>query len=297
MNWAPLRQVILPLFLVSLFVFTGCTTIPETGRTALQFIPEGYLSEMSETSFREIKTQVKRSRSRSLNARVQRVGERIVRSAIERGADLPPPEEWEFVVFDDDQENAFAMPGGKVGFYTGILKLMNTDDDIAIVMGHEVAHVVAGHGNERLSTSLAITGVGLYLNYKLDEKDDKNKALFMQAFGLGAQLGQLSFSRGHESEADHMGLIYAANAGYDPRAAIPFWKRMASGGGSNVPEFLSTHPSGETRIIELERLMPKAMEIYNYKKSKRAQLGPIDFDLYDPYLTIVADSKSHTHTH
>jgi len=192
---------------------------------------------------------------------VQRVGDRIAYVA---GPDLPNAQ-WEFVVFDDDQINAFAMPGGKVAVYSGLFKVVKTEADLAIVMGHEIAHVVAGHSAERVSQQMLAAGGALVLQIGANQSDlsRSEKQLLMAAYGAGATLGViLPYSRLHESEADEIGLIYAAKAGYDPRAAIPFWQRMEAQKSGTPPEFLSTHPSDNTRMRKLNALMPRAVQIY-----------------------------------
>jgi len=270
------HRLFLAVLIAANLCWTGCTTVPETGRRALSLFSDRELAEAATTSFREMKRTVKVSRSARLNGRLERVGSRIVQSALERGTRLPPPYQWEFVVFDDEQVNAFAMPGGKVGFYTGIIRLFDSDDEMAVVMGHEVAHVAAKHGNERLSTQSAIALGGTALNLATQDQDQQTRTAILTAFGLGAQFGiSLPFSRRDESEADEIGLIYMANAGYDPRAAITFWQKMAATKGQQPPEFLSTHPSDSARIHRLKTLMPKAMKIYNFKTNERASLGPV----------------------
>ena len=227
-------------------------------------VSEDQLASAAAMEFAKIKLQAQLSNNPDQNKRVQRVGERIARAA----KDDIPNANWEFVVFeDDDQINAFAMPGGKVAVYTGLLKVIETDDELAIVIGHEVAHVAARHSNERFSQqliksglinvgSIALSGTGL--GYAESE-------LLLTAVGAGAELGVvLPFSRKHENEADHIGLIYAATAGYDPHAAITFWERIEAlkEEGKAPPEFLSTHPAGKTRIRKLWVRMPAALEIY-----------------------------------
>ena len=248
------------------FALTGCITVPETGRKGLAVYTDAQISQLAASSFGEMKRTARVSNDYQLNQRLQRVGERIVQSAIERGAALPPPYTWEFVVFADDQKNAFAMPGGKVGFYTGILDLFASDDELAVVMGHEVAHVAAQHGNQRMSTQSALAVGGMLLGYATREEDQRKRAQLMAAYGLGAQVGvALPFSRRDETEADEIGLIYMANAGYDPRAALDFWQKMAADKGAQPPQFLSTHPSDSTRMYRLRKLIPKALEIYHLK--------------------------------
>ena len=252
----------LALLFGALLMFVGCTTVPQTGRSALHLVNSDELASMSAAQFSELKQETPISRDPAYNAQVRRVGERIAYAA---GPDMPNAQ-WEFVVFDDDDQiNAFAMPGGKVAVYTGILKIARTDDELAIVMGHEVAHVAAGHGNERMSHQMLATGGALALDFgtAAADLDSDERALALAVFGAGASFGViLPYSRYHESEADEIGLIYAAKAGYDPRAAITFWERMEAQSNGAPPEFLSTHPAGSTRIRKLNELMPKAMQVY-----------------------------------
>ena len=171
---------------------------------------------------------------------------------------------WEFNLVQSDDLNAWCMSGGKVVFYTGILPVCQDEKGIAVVMGHEVAHAVAKHGAERMSEGLLAQMGGMALSAAVQSKPEETQALYMAAFGLGAQYGVLlPHSRGQESEADHLGLIFMAMAGYDPGAAVPFWQRMsAKSGGQKPPEFMSTHPSDETRIKDIQALLPEAMKYY-----------------------------------
>ena len=252
-------------FLTSLLVglmlsLVGCHTVPQTGRSALHLVPSEQLASMAAAQFGQLKQDTPISTDPTYNAMARRVGERIAYVA---APDMPNAQ-WEFVVFDDDEQiNAFAMPGGKVAVYTGIFKVVKSDADLAVVMGHEVAHVVAGHGNERISQQVLAAGGALALQMGTRDLDSSDRQLIMAAYGAGATIGvMLPYSRYHESEADEIGLIYAAKAGYDPRAALGFWERMEAQKNGAPPEFLSTHPSGSTRIRKLNELMPKALEIY-----------------------------------
>lgn len=251
-------------FLVGLsLVLSGCYTVPETGRSAFSFVSEEYLSSVAADEFAKVKLTMPISNNPDYNDRVLKIGQRIAEVA----KDDIPDADWEFIVFEDDSQiNAFAMPGGKVAVYTGLLKVVETDDELAIVIGHEVAHVAARHSGERFSHGLLSSGlinVGAIalsstgLGYTESE-------LLLGAVGAGAELGvMLPFSRKHENEADHIGLLYAAEAGYNPYAAITFWKRIeALDEGDGPPEILSTHPSGETRIRKLWIQMPEALEVY-----------------------------------
>ena len=254
-------KTVCPVILSFLVVLlTSCSTVPQTGRSALHLVPADQLASMASTQFSQMKQNTPISTDPTYNAMVRRVGDRIARVA---SPDLPNAQ-WEYVVFDDDSQiNAFAMPGGKVAVYTGLFKVVRSDADLAIVMGHEVAHVAAGHGNERVSQQLLAAGGALALAIGTKDMDSSDQQLLMAAYGAGATVGVLlPYSRFHESEADEIGLLYAARAGYDPRAAIDFWKRMEAQKNGAPPEFLSTHPSGATRIRRLTELMPQAVREY-----------------------------------
>lgn len=241
-------------------VLSGCTTVPQTGRSALHLVSPAQLAASAAAQFGQLKQQTPISRDPTYNAMLRRVGDRIAYVA---APDLPNAQ-WEFVVFEDDSQlNAFAMPGGKVAVYTGLFQLVKTDADLAVVVGHEIAHVVAGHSAERVSQQLLAAGGAVALQLSTDKMDRRDQQLLMAAYGAGATVGLiLPYSRLHESEADEIGLIYMAKAGYDPRAALDFWKRMEAQKSGAPPEFLSTHPAGATRIRRLETLMPRALQIY-----------------------------------
>jgi predicted Zn-dependent protease len=170
--------------------------------------------------------------------------------------------QWEFHLVNSKEANAWCMPGGKVVVYSGLLPLTQDEPSLAIVMGHEIGHAVARHGNERMSQMLLAAGLGLGLDVALSQKPAETRTMFMTAYGVGAGLGTLAYSRNQESEADKLGLVFAAMAGYDPHVAIPFWQRMSANGGSKVPEILSTHPSDATRIKDIQAYMPTAMKYY-----------------------------------
>ena len=236
-------------------------------------------TQMGLSAFAQIKKEEKISTDPALNARIQRIGKRIAASV---GRDVPNAQ-WEFVVFDSPTVNAFALPGGKVGVYTGLIKLAASDDEIAIVMGHEIAHVTSRHGAERTSQNYAIAGTGLALAVGLEMKDvdPAKRNMALAAYGLGSQVGYaLPFSRLHESEADAVGLRFAAGAGYDPRAGASFWRKMSKQGGAKPPEFLSTHPADSTRIANLEKLAPQYLPLYEacltlLKSSRNSSAIPV----------------------
>ena len=262
-----LRFIALPVLTAGLF--SGCATVPYTGRTQLALMPDREVREMSRSSYREVLDSSKVLTSTPEAEMVERVGRRIAVAAEEflrdegmaaRAGDF----EWEFTLIDDDDTvNAWAMPGGKIAFYTGILPLTRDEDGLAVVMGHEVAHALANHGRERLSQLLLFQLGYTGLDLALRKEPDTTRDLWLMAFGLGAQVGLLlPYSRTQEYEADRIGLILTARAGYDPRAAVPFWERMMEMGDLGFLEFISTHPSSRKRIREIREMMPEALQHY-----------------------------------
>jgi predicted Zn-dependent protease len=205
-------------------------------------------------------------------AMVKRVGGRIQHAVEKYMADNNMSSrlqgyQWEFNLVESNEVNAWCMPGGKVVVYTGILPLTKDENGLAVVLGHEIAHAIAEHGNERMSQELIAQLGGAALDQALKDKPEQTRALWSTAFGVGVQFGALlPYSRTHESEADHMGLIFMAMAGYDPNIAVPFWQRMAAMGGQKPPEFLSTHPSDQTRINQIKDELPEALRYYQKPK-------------------------------
>jgi predicted Zn-dependent protease len=255
------------LLIAATVFLTACHTVPETGRTQLMLMPVSQEVTLGSDAFSQIKSRETISTNAEAIAQVKRVGQRI---ALQAAADMPEAE-WEFVVFEgDDTLNAFALPGGKVGIYTGILKAGDTDDRLAAVMGHEIAHVTARHGAARMSRAMALSAVGVGIGVATRDQDAQTRQAIMVAYGLGATLGvELPYSRRAESEADEIGVMYAARAGYDPREAITFWENMRELAGQQPrpPAFLSTHPTDDRRIADLQRLMPRAMEEYEQARA------------------------------
>jgi predicted Zn-dependent protease len=259
------------IVLLSLLIYTlaACQTVPLTGRKQLSLIPSRELLSLSSGQYSDFLSKNALSKDAAATAMVRRAGERI-KTAVEQYMRLNNMSDqlegfnWEFNLVDDKTVNAWCMPGGKVVVYTGILPVCQSEEGLAVVMGHEIAHAVAGHGGERMSQGLMATFGQVALQVALSNKRQETQAMAMAAFGVGAQLGVLlPFSRKHESEADHIGLIFSSMAGYDPREAPKFWQRMAAAsGGASPPEFISTHPSNETRISQLEGWMPEAMDYY-----------------------------------
>ena len=242
---------------------TGCYTVPETGRKGLSLAPGGLVNSQAASAFAKLKKSSKQSTDVAKNGRVRRITNRIV-NAVGHAANIPPASQWDVVVFEDDKMlNAFAMPGGKVGVYTGLMKLAQTDDELAVVIAHEIAHLSAHHGRERASHGLFAGGLGALLGYTTKDMDDAKRNRILALYGGASTFGvMLPFSRKHESEADYMGLMYMARAGYDPRAAVTFWMKMAAQNKKAPPEFLSTHPSHQTRIHNLNLHMPRALQEY-----------------------------------
>lgn len=244
-----------------LLFLSACYTVPETGRKSLVIVPPEQEAALGAQAFQEVRAQEKVSNDAAAIARVARVGRRIAAAV---GGDLPCAQ-WEFVVFDSPEVNAFALPGGKVGVYTGLLKLASSDDELAIVIGHEIAHVTARHGAERMTIDQGVQLFGGAVGGVAESRlSPQASQLVKAAYGAGTQLlGVLPHSRLQESEADKIGLRYAARAGYDPRAAIAFWHKMnAQAGGAKGPAFLQTHPSSEDRIAKLEAELPSVISIY-----------------------------------
>ena len=239
------------LSLACLALLAACAQAPETGRNQLILPFFGDDAELGFQAFEQIKDEKEISDDPTMNAAVQRVGRAIAEIS-------PQPDwDWEFVVFDDDTPNAFALPGGKVGVNTGLFKVAKTDDQLAAVIGHEVAHAIARHGVERMSSGL-LTQLGVVAAGIASD----NQAIAAGLAGAATLGYTLPHSRTQESEADAIGLRYMARAGYDPRAAVKLWENMEAYGGDQPPQFLSTHPSHGNRIARLEELMPEALEEY-----------------------------------
>jgi predicted Zn-dependent protease len=239
-------------------VLAGCQQAPVTGRSQLILLPDDQAAKMGADAYKQILKEGKVSKDPELNRRVRAVGKRIAAVADDPGY------EWEFKVLDDKEPNAFALPGGKVGVNSGLFKVAKNDDQLAAVMAHEVAHAIARHSAERMSRQMMVQ-TGLGVAGAVSETAAGNIGLMAQAATLGLIL---PFTRDQESEADEIGLLYMAKAGYDPREAVELWRNFESYGGDRPPEFLSTHPSPGTRIDRLNALMPNAMQVYKANKGK-----------------------------
>ena len=245
-----------PLLII---LIASCATVPITGRKSFNVIPESQELALGVDSYRQVLAESEVVSSGAESQMVKRVGQRIAAVSHKPGYD------WEFnLIKADDTPNAFCLPGGKVAVYTGILPITRDDAGLATVMAHEIAHAIARHGGERMTDQLAFQVGGMGLSALLREKSEKTRNLVLTAYGVGGTVGVLlPFSRTQESEADRIGLIYMAKAGYDPRAAVEFWERMErSAGGGTTPVWLSTHPSHGTRVSDIKGWLPEALRYY-----------------------------------
>jgi predicted Zn-dependent protease len=250
-------------------IFIGCQKNVITGRRSMDLMPESEMIGMSLTEYDKFLIANKPLPGTDVRVlMVRNVGIKIQHAVEKYYADKGLSSQldgfkWEFNVVNDPAVNAWCMPGGKVVVYTGLLPVTVDEASLAIVMGHEIAHAVAKHGNERMSQAMMVQFGGTVLSTALQQKPALTQSLFQQAYGLSTNLGMLKYSRTHETEADKMGLVFAAMAGYNPEVAIPFWERMAQASvGPKPPEIVSTHPSDETRIAALKAFMPEAKKYY-----------------------------------
>ena len=252
------------VLLVSAMCWTGCSTVPVTGRSQLNLMSQDQEMQLGLTSFEQMKKEVPVSNNAQARALVEKVGKRVAAVA---GPDMPNAQ-WEFVVFESKEANAFCLPGGKVGIYTGILPITKDEAGLATVIGHEVAHAVARHGGERMSQAMGLELLGAAASVATSQS--KYHDYVVAGYGLGSQVGvALPHSRMQESEADRIGLVYMAQAGYDPAEAVNFWERFAAynqeqGGGDGL-WFLRTHPLNEDRIRQIKEWVPEARQ--------KAQIG------------------------
>ncbi|RTQ98941.1 M48 family metallopeptidase [Halomonas nitroreducens] len=240
----------LVLLLSALLALAGCEKTP-TGRTQLALVPDALMARLGADTFGEMRERQPVTQDASLNRQVQCVARAVVAAARRHYPGVAMPQDWEVVVFDDPSPNAFALPGGRIGVNAGLLGVAESPSQLAAVIGHEVAHVLADHGNERLTQQLGIKAVLLVVG--LFSEGEVGQASLLQALGIGARLGiALPFSRTHEEEADLMGLEIMAEAGFDARQSVSLWRNMAKAGGEQSPEFLSTHPAHDSRIEALQ---------------------------------------------
>lgn len=265
-----MKKVVLLLpCLVTLFY---CSSVPVIGRKQLDLVPQSQLLALSAEQYKQFLDSSKVIEGTPDAQMVKRVAGNI-ESAVKRYFDYQKISShlegysWESNLIEDSSVNAFAMPGGKIVVFTGILPLTENETGLAVVIGHEIAHAVANHGSERMSQLLLVQLGGMALSEALNKQPQITRQLAMVAFGVGTQIGVLlPYSRLQEAEADRLGLIFMAMAGYDPRAAIPFWTRMSQIGRVNIPELLSTHPSNDARINNISNQLPEAMGFYKSRK-------------------------------
>lgn len=252
----------LSVYVLSLLMLTGCSSVPLTGRKQLLLVSDQEVLSSSLTQYNDYIKSAQKSTNATQTAMVVRVGKNIA-AATERYlrsnglSDEIKEFAWEFNLVKSDEINAFCMPGGKIVVYEGLMKLVSSDDELAVVLGHEVAHAVAKHSNERISQQMLTQYGAQILGQTLSQKSEMVQAIASTVYGVGAQYGvTLPFSRKHETEADYMGLILMTMAGYNPDKAVTFWQKMSVSSGGKVPEFMSTHPSDARRISDIQKELP-----------------------------------------
>jgi predicted Zn-dependent protease len=254
--------------LLTLFI-QSCSTVPLTGRKQLSLLPESEMVTMGLTNYSAFLKENTVSTDKANAALVNKVGTNISKAVVRYMTDNNMQSRldgysWEFnLIKNDTTQNAWCMPGGKVVVYSGLLPVTKDENGLAVVLSHEIAHAVARHGNERMSQELVVQLGGIALSEAVKDKPAETQTIFNSAYGVGSQLGvMLPYSRKHELEADKLGLIFMAMAGYDPSTAVPFWERMSALGNSAPLELLSTHPSDARRIEEIKKALPEAMKYY-----------------------------------
>lgn len=256
-------------FISLLLLLSSCGSVPLTGRKQILLVSDQEVLASSLTQYSEYIKSAPLSSNANGKAMVTRVGQKIATATEQYLKANGMAAEvnnfvWEFNLVKDNQINAFCMPGGKIVVYEGLLNIVSSDDELAVVVGHEVAHAVAKHSNERMSQQLMTQYGAQILTQALSNKSAAIQQAGNTIYGLGAQYGvTLPFSRKHETEADYMGLIFMTIAGYDPNVALSFWQKMSTSGGTKVPEFMSTHPSDATRINDIQKVLP---ELNKYRK-------------------------------
>ncbi|MDR1371591.1 MAG: M48 family metallopeptidase [Dysgonamonadaceae bacterium] len=255
-----MKKIIFLAITATIIVY-ACTSVPITGRRQLNLVSDGEVLSLSLQEYDSYIKSSKKSTDKTATALVEKVGKNIANAVqlyykSNNAEELLNDYSWEFNLIEDAQVNAFCMPGGKIAVYTGILPVTQDETGLAVVIGHEVAHAIAKHTNERMSQQM----VAQY-GTEIVNSATKSK-LVQQAFGIGSQVGLLKYNRTQESEADHLGLIFMAIAGYDPQFAVPFWQRMSQNNGNQTIQLLSTHPSDATRIAQIQKELPEALEVY-----------------------------------
>jgi predicted Zn-dependent protease len=255
----PVLRRLLVWFLAVSLMGAACSIVPFTGRKRFLLVGEASELQMGAQAYQDVLAESNLSTDLREVERIRTIGGRVAEATGK--SDYA----WEFNLIEADTiANAFCLPGGKVAVYTGIMELASTDAELATVIAHEIGHAIARHGAERMTQMLMVELGGIALDEALNTQSEKTLELAQVAYGLGTSLAYvLPYSRTHESEADHLGLIYMAKAGYDPRAAVDFWRKMQQKyGDQEPPEFLSTHPNSDTRIADLQKWMPEALKYY-----------------------------------
>jgi predicted Zn-dependent protease len=275
-----MKRIAFGLFVFALLSAWSCARVPVTKRRQFNLLPETTLIGMATTEYQGFMAKNPVAPGTDANVvLVRKVGSKLqasINSYLAKNKNLKRVAgyKWEFNVLNDTKTiNAWCMPGGKVMVYTGILPVTNDEAGLAVVMGHEVAHAIARHGNERMSQQLSIQLGGMALSVAMSQKPEQTQQIFQQVYGVGATLGALAYSRKHETEADKIGLCFMAMAGYNPSEAVGFWERMAKATGQGPPQFLSTHPSNEQRIKDIKAFLPTAMKYYNGKATTKTPAG------------------------
>ncbi len=265
-----MKSILVKSLCIIIFL-TACSKVPITNRKQMNLLPESEMVSMSLTEYQAFLKENPPVTGTPDAQMVKNIGAKI-QSAVSqymsqnKMSDRIKGYKWEFNLVNSNEVNAWCMPGGKVVVYSGLLPVTQDETGLAIVMGHEIGHAVARHGNERMSQGLLAQFGGVALDVALSQKSAETRNIFLTSYGVGSQLGILKYSRMQETEADKLGLIFAAMAGYDPRKAIPFWQRMAAkSGGGKPPELMSTHPSDERRVKDIQAYMPTAMKYYKGK--------------------------------
>ncbi|PLW98049.1 MAG: peptidase M48 [Marinilabiliales bacterium] len=270
-----MRKTFPLLTVIFAMLFVSCSTVPLTNRKQVNLLPSSIMMEMSLTSYGEFLKENPPLPDDDKNVQMVRkvggdisaaVNEFLKENNLEKRLD---DFDWEFNMVNDETINAWCMPGGKIVFYSGIMPVCEDENGVAVVMGHEIAHALARHGNERMSQQLAVQLGGMTLAVAMQEKPEMTQQIFLASYGIGSTLGTLAYSRKHEYEADKIGMILMAKAGYDPNTAVAFWEKMSAAGGPNPPELLSTHPSDEKRIKAMRDNLPEAMKYYSGKGGKK----------------------------
>jgi predicted Zn-dependent protease len=261
-------KILLVVTVLFISILAACDVVPITGRQQLNFIPDSQMNSLSLTEYKDFISKNKLSTDAAHTKMVKDVGARIQKAVETYCAQNNLQSrikgyQWEFNLVEDSAVNAFAMPGGKVVVYTGLIPVAQNEDGLAVVMGHEISHVIARHGSERMSQGLLVEMGGVALSEAMAKSPAQTSELFTKSYGIGTQYGiLLPYSRKQETEADHLGLIFMAMAGYNPNTAVDFWQRMAAASKDAPPELLSTHPADKTRINNLKQFMPEAMKYY-----------------------------------